>query len=475
MPSTALKNALIAMGHVTNNPIAGTSSPYVDPATQAATVGTSQQQTVPAATSLLQPTNAPEATPTIGVPPTQTDSTPSTSAPNGQFLQSLQKDQNGNFIFQNDTQRILAINSGQYDPNYTTPLQKALATSISNDRTATQNALIAHNQAANPLDGATTPQQILQAQLAGDRTGLIKKLILKNQPTPIAPASGLGDTSNLQPYIGHIAPNATGVQTLAPLDMNLVQDPDFAKQYAQDPQEGMRVYKALTGRNLNADHKESIDFVQKNKDFERTTAEYNIAHGSKQNPDGTWQIPNAKLPGESSSMGLSTASPRPEFRPATKFENDIMNRWYANYAPGGPPAQPKFGSLLTRNSQAVVQQSATDPALKAKLQAASIAKGDQLNPAEIFAIGNQHADILAAQEYSDHPAGAFLGGLYSPGPASTKGFKNVHDLIANIAGFKSGEAGDAGEPNALGKFFTDPLPKDDTTLSESNMDFSGNY
>lgn len=432
---TKLDQRLIQAGQVQN------AQPGFDPATAAAVSASS------AMPSLLQPPNAPEATPTIGVPPAPLNGQSPASSPDGQFLQSLQTNAASptGFTFPNDASRTLAINSGQYDPAYSSPLQKALAISIGNDRNATQNALIAHNQAANPLAGAVTPQQITAAQLAGDRDGTIKKILMTNQPIPFESDTNLNPplSSDLHPYIGSLGPNSPmSVTGAAPLDYNLIHNPDFAKKYAQDPVEGARIYQAITGRHMEDDINKTQEHVKNASNFERTMFEDNIKNGAVP-PDSSgsnwkiWQQTEPDANPNQMSLGQQSQRPVRKLRDATPIENDIMNRQYNLYDPRGLPKPQQFGSLMTRNASAVVQQSSTDPALKTKLQTAAQAKGQPLNPAEIFAIGNQHADQAAAVEYAAHPTTLSIGG-YSPGPGVTSGLMKVKDLIANIAGYKGG-------------------------------------
>lgn len=450
----------------------------LDPSTIAAMSGAVQTPSTPI-TTLLQPPNAPEATPTIGVPAAPINGQAPASSPDAQFLQSLQTGPTGQYTFPNDASRTLAINSGQYDPAYPSSLQKALAISIGNDRTATQNALIAHKQAANPLASATTPQEITAAQLAGDRDGTIKKILMANQPNPLE--SDMPLASDLHPYMGSLAPNDRGVNGAAPLDYNIIHNPDFAKKYAQDPIEGRRIYKAITGRDMEADTAKTQEHIKNADDFERSMFQDNIKNGAQppDSPGGSWKIWQQTEPDTNAnqmSLGQQSQRPTRKLRDATPIENAIMNRQYNLYDPKGLPKPQQFGSLMTRNSNAVVQQSNTDPALKTKLQAAAQAKGQPLNPAEIFAIGNQHADLAAANEYAANPTTLNLMG-YSPGPGVTSGLMKMKDLIANIAGFKGGkDVTEPQEPNALGKFFTDPFKATpQASLSDASFDAASNY
>lgn len=423
--SASLRRKLIAFGHVTDNPIAGTSEPYIDPSTGMA----------PA-----QPTAAP--------------------APASPLLQSLQSIPTSNPVFANEAERNIAINAGAYDPAYPSPLQKTLANSYASSAARDSDALIATRTANNPMMSAKTPADILAAQLAGDRDGTIKKIILAHQPTPLSnDPNQTGPVAGLHPYMGSIAPNATGVDTVAPLDKQLIHNEHFAKVYAKDPKEGMRIYKALTGRDMLDDKKETEKLIEHHEGFERDTFEKNIANGAKYDTTTqTWHLRQSKTMDDTGmNLGIGAAKPS-EFRPATPIENAIMNRHYKSYVNGELPQQPKFGNLMTRNAAAVAGRAATDPGLKKLLTDRATIKGSSLNPAEVLHTVTEYDEQQAGQALADHPSDMNVGiGSLQAGPGTTSALKKLHDVGANILGFKSGDAGDRGERNMFGNFLDETV------------------
>lgn len=362
--------------------------------------------------------------PTTGMP--LEDAVPTAINPTGSTLQSLQTQP----VFNNDAERIIAINSGQFDPTQPIPLQRVLSESIGADRARTQDALVATRTQQHPLESATTPAEILASQLAADKDGTIKKII---QSTQGLDPNQVGPTDALKPYIGHVAPNVHGVDAASPLDYDLLHHPEFAKAYAKDPKEGMRIYRALTGRDMIADHKATKDLVDHRVNFENSFFEKNITNGAERDTTtGQWKLP-ALTETEPNSMSLGSQTPRltKQFRPATKFENDIMERLYPTYDPKGFQKPPMFGSLMNRNAQAFKQRAATDPALMKTLNALKAAKGSELNPEEMLRAVTQHDEQQAAQGLADAPATNIYG--YGVGPSSVAGANSIGDLGAWIA------------------------------------------
>lgn len=376
---------------------------------------------------------------------------------------TLQPLQTGDWpTFANDAERTIAINNGTFDPNYDTPLQKRLADSISADRTKTSNALIATQQQQHPLASASTPEDILAAQLAGDRDGTIKKIIMSHQPIPMDnDPNRTGPVAGLQPYVGHVAPNAHGIDTVAPLDYDIIHHPEFAKTYQKDPKEGARVYQTLTGRSLADDTEATKKLVEHHMDFRRATYEKNIANGSKMDPNNPngWLIRQAPSLEENTSgiASMSTAPKRSEYRPATDSENDIMNSVHKEYSSGRPTTTATFTPSIHRSAAAVMQRASTDPKLHQLLIDRKTAKGGDLNPMEVLHIGVEYEEQNSAQGLADSPASLDVGvGNLDLGPSTARSLMRASDFTRNILGFSSGTGYGTDEPakeNSWGSFW----------------------
>lgn len=369
-----------------------------------------------------------QAAPTIPGIPTVNIGTP--AQPNLQFLQQLQTGNNGWPVFRNDAERTIAINSGQYDPNYSTPLQKALAVSIGNDRQATQDALIAHQQAANPLASAKTPADVLAAQLAGDRDGTIKKIVLSNQPIPYNnDPNQLGPIDGAKPYTGTVGPNEHSVDRVAPLDYGLISHPEFAKKYQENPVEGARIYQAITGRPMKNDIEATHAFVDRAIKSEQDMFERNRANGAKRNADGTWMLRQEPAVDESQPViqGMSQRPTRSEFRAASPMENAVMERQFKAYVPGGTAPGPAFTSSTIRNAQLRLQSLQNDAGFhKLLMDRKTMNGGADLTPIDQIRAANEYDDLKATQELEAHPT-SILG--FDVGPNTMKGQIKAHEFM----------------------------------------------
>lgn len=386
-------------------------------------------------------------------------------------LQSLQNS-NQQPVFANDIERTIAINEGTYDPSYPTSLQKRLADSISTDRTRTSDALMTTGAQEHPLMGAKTPDDILAAQLAGDRDGTIKKIILSHNG--LDPQT-TGTVPNLKPYMGNLDPNAHGVDTAAPLDYNIIHHPEFAKTYAKNRVEGERIYKALTGRDLTEDTAATRKLIEHYQNFRRDTYEKNIAAGSKPDPSNpnSWLIRQAPSLEENTTgvASMSTAPKRSEYRPATESENDIMNSVHKEYSSGRPSTAPVFTPSIHRTASAVLQRAATDPKLKQLLIDRKTTKGGDLNPMEILKTGVEYEDQKSGQDLADNTS-SLLG--IDLGPLATKGAMRLGDIARNALGIKSGTGIGTDVPeesNAYGKLWNNIISDPKKTLIDPMLPY----
>src|SRR5262245_18086921 len=75
----------------------------------------------------------------------------------------------GRPIFRNEVERNMAIDTGAYDPNFVSPLWKAAYTAADQRRAVDAAASVAAQRKAFPLTNDLNGDQLLAAQLAGDR------------------------------------------------------------------------------------------------------------------------------------------------------------------------------------------------------------------------------------------------------------------------------------------------------------------
>lgn len=260
--------------------------------------------------------------------------------------------------FNSDADRIAAIATGEYDPNYSSPLQKKKALALqalaqrdqaeidfNTQRNFPINPKLVYDQSGNVI--VQNPKDVLSAQLAGTVGGDIAQVLRSMQKIPRTAEDFTSESAGpeLKPYVPGVAGYGKvaqpGTTQMDRLDRDLYFDDQFQKILQRDPKQANFVYQRLTGRTLDSDIKSHTDLradqVKSGFDFTKRA----IEQGAKFDPQtNTWQIWNtAEAPVSEGGISLGTATPRPyrQFVPATEQQNAWLNQHYQNVTGGTLP------------------------------------------------------------------------------------------------------------------------------------------
>lgn len=248
--------------------------------------------------------------------------------------------------FANEMERTLALNSAgplTYDPTYAGPLQKAYALSEEQRRADELAQRSAYERQFFPLRNTGTPQEILQAQLAGDRgdtkrvlqslQGIDPETYLDAPPEtrqaikPFIPRDGFGGT-----------PSSEGM--LSALDFEVINDPEFAKIATRDPDRAAFVYRALTGRSYDQDLKSHNSTIDKRDKIGIDFVARQLQQGAQYNPNtGKWMVWNSDE--QQDPLGVNPPRTVRSMVPATVEQQNWFDRYYKRVVGTGLPTQRK--------------------------------------------------------------------------------------------------------------------------------------
>lgn len=244
-----------------------------------------------------------------------------------------------NPTFANEAERNMAIASGAYDPSFASPTQRANFIALKAIEAQDRAKIRAEAIRLNPLPiGASTPAALKRAQLAGDTTGLAKKLIIKNNfpddPKAVenfykgAMDPELGQYEpDLKPYVTHAGYGVfSGTNLPSRLDTNLYYDADFQEALSKDPEQAMHTYERLTGRSLQGDLEEAVKLRGSQLKVGRDFATRAISEGAHYDPtNGQWKVWNIAEPNDPTSL---STRPSRQLVDATPEQVDWLNTHY---------------------------------------------------------------------------------------------------------------------------------------------------
>ena len=248
--------------------------------------------------------------------------------------------------FANEMERTLAMNQAgplAYDPTYAGPLQKAYAMSEENRRAEEAAQRSAYEQKFFPLRNSGTPEEIVRAQLAGDRgdtkrilqslqgidpdTALQAPPLLRRPLEPFIPKDGFGGI-----------PNPEGMQSS--IDFELINDPEFAELRARDPDRAAFVYRSLTGRSYDTDLKAHNATIDKRDKIGLGFVESQLKQGARLNPNtGEWLVMNTEEPEDIT--GFGSVRPVRRLTKATPEQQNWFDRYYQRVVGLGLPQNRK--------------------------------------------------------------------------------------------------------------------------------------
>lgn len=220
--------------------------------------------------------------------------------------------------FATEAERNIALAAGSYDPSYASPLQKSHAAALGVLEEKDRAAIRARADEASPIMAGMVAS--VANQLAGDSTGLVKRLLVKNSGLTMDQymnqATGNPDSllagvigrsvPTLKPYktTGGFGP-MEGTNLPSRLDMDLFSDPDFQTELGRNPEQAAYAYERLTGRKLQTDLGETIAMRKSQVDVGRKFATSAITQGAQKDPvTGKWKVWNMAEP-EEGGIGLT--------------------------------------------------------------------------------------------------------------------------------------------------------------------------
>lgn len=221
--------------------------------------------------------------------------------------------------FNSVAERDIAIASGAFDPAYASPLQKAHVLALEATDKKDREAIRARAKEVMPV--GLNPN--LNAQLAGDTTGLVKRILVKNSGITMDQymnqASGNPD-SMLAAVMGKGVPNLRAYQPkggFGPLvgrdipnrlDMDIISNPDFEEVMASDPAAAKYAYERLTGRSYDGDLNEAVDTRKNQLAIGRKYTERALQQGAYRDPvTGKWKVWNMQEAEPSIGLGSTRA------------------------------------------------------------------------------------------------------------------------------------------------------------------------
>lgn len=200
----------------------------------------------------------------------------------------------GRPVFANEMAKRIAIDTGAYDPTYISPTHQAAARAGEARRLADAAAAAAAVRKATPLTPGLDSEGLARAQMAGDR-GDTKRVLqsLQNINADEDILLPPGQRAQVQGYLptGGIGGSPSEEPMASRLDMNIVNDPEFAKIARQDPSRAAYVYQSLTGRSYDGDVKSFNQVQDRQNKFGMDFASTAIRNGAKFDPvTGKWQL-----------------------------------------------------------------------------------------------------------------------------------------------------------------------------------------
>lgn len=278
--------------------------------------------------------------------------------------------------FRNDTDRLLAMLQGTYDPNYASPGLKANAVANAALSERDMKEREAFNLSTNPLNSAQTTSDVLAAQLASGIGG-VKEFIARQQG--LDPAAQLAlpveQRAALKAYlseggIGNL-PRVGGNPIR--LDYNVATSPEFAMLAKTNPPQAKAFYRALTGRDFDEDQKQAKGARDEYDDSTRKYAAGALSGGATFDPtDKSWQVWNYdEAPANNNALAIG-AAPRPyrQLTKATPWQNEALNRHYPTLAGGRPlPTVPPSSEWMVTSRKEHEKNLASDQEFQNRLAA----------------------------------------------------------------------------------------------------------